>query len=114
MSEPKRGDIAICSAGYLGLITSDGQEEVTYPDGSACRAFTGIHLSQPVGRLWSSRSPAVVGHILDLLVDLWTQQAGDPREGCRLPFVDGAFEEATRGGTPWRVGQHTNTEPFVP
>ena len=63
---PSNGAIAICSAGCLGLITSDCPVEVTYSDGNKATAWTGIHLtskSSAVGNPWSSKNPTVVGHI---------------------------------------------------
>lgn len=64
-----KGMIAVCSRGILGLITSDGLDEVTYPDGNKGMAFTGIKLSGPdVGKPWSSRAPKVVAFVEELLV----------------------------------------------
>jgi hypothetical protein len=50
----------------LGLITSYTPEEVTYRDGNKGMAWTGIHLTNKVGKLgapWSSKSPRVVGRM---------------------------------------------------
>lgn len=79
--KPKIGDIAICSVGCLGLITSDKPVEVTYNDGNKGFAYTGIQLcchtfkgkgkdankkfSVYPGDPWSSRKPKVVGSILE-------------------------------------------------
>jgi len=63
--EPSKGAFAFCSAGCLGLITRDGLQEVTYPDGNKGQAYIGIHLTDkmaPIGSPWSSRNPRVVGH----------------------------------------------------
>jgi hypothetical protein len=87
---PQRGDIAVCSRGCLGVITSDGPERVNYGDGNVGEAYTGFHLSQPVGRPWSSRSPKVVGTLQSALIDMWADHVH------RDPEVDKAFEEATR------------------
>ena len=81
---PRKGAIAFCSIGKLGLITSDGPVSVTYPDGNTGLAWTGIQLTDsdggngpPVGATtwtpwpskvgdpWSSRSPRVVAYIDD-------------------------------------------------
>jgi len=95
---PARGDIAICSQGHLGLITSDGPVPVTYANGHSvgkelngvqAEAWVGIHLSPPVGRPWSSRSPYVVGRLRDVLIDLWVSQPA-------LDGVEKAFGAATR------------------
>ena len=80
----RRGDIAICSRGCVGLITADMPKWITYKkcdycigaisgadiDG-ACKcetgyAFVGVHLTNKIaaiGAPWSSRNPCVVGHI---------------------------------------------------
>ena len=65
-SKAKRGDIAICGIGCLGLITSDSPQSVIYKDGNRGMAYIGIHLTGkvvPVGSEWSSRNPVVIGHI---------------------------------------------------
>jgi hypothetical protein len=74
-----KGKIAICSRGYLGLITEDGQKVVTYKrcpgcvaaygwnDSCTCEtglAYVGVHLTgDKAGQPWSSRNPRVVGEI---------------------------------------------------
>jgi len=66
MSLPKKGDIGVCSAGALGLITQDGKQPVLYGDGNKDIAYVGIHLTDkiaPIGSPWSSRNPIVIGHI---------------------------------------------------
>ena len=64
---PRKGSIAICSLGMLGLITSDGLEEITYSDGNTGLAFIGIHLNmQNLGNKWSSRNPVIIGHVQEL------------------------------------------------
>jgi hypothetical protein len=86
MGEPKQGDIAVCSLGYLGLVTSPHPEPTEW--GSA---WTGVHLTTDrFGAPWSSRSPQVVGNMSDLLTDLWMGQELDN------PLIEKAFEEATR------------------
>lgn len=59
-SNPIKGDIAICSAGRVGLITSEEPVEITYPDGNTGVAWTGIHLAPYYGAMWSSREPEVI------------------------------------------------------
>jgi hypothetical protein len=64
--EPRRGALAFCSRGALGIITSDGPMPVKYPDGSTGIAWVGNHLTNEAGRLgapWSSRRPHVIGYI---------------------------------------------------
>lgn len=72
-TKPRRGDIAICSAGYRGLILQDDPKEITYADGNKATAYIGVHLDERTradgsrivkpGDPWSSRSPNVVGHV---------------------------------------------------
>jgi hypothetical protein len=67
--KPRRGSFARCSRGFLGLITCDEPQEVTYPDGNNGVAWVGIHLTGSnglAGRPWSSRMPVVVGHVEEI------------------------------------------------
>ncbi len=74
-----KGTFALCGQDILGLITSDGVEEVTYSDGTKGMAYTGIKLSGPnVGEPWSSRSPRIVGFVEELLAK-GNQQVNVPR-----------------------------------
>jgi hypothetical protein len=79
--EPRRGVLAICSRGELGLITSNTRMRVYYKRGDECSrwqegehsalcdcetgiAWVGIHLAgDKAGQPWSSREPVVVGTI---------------------------------------------------
>ena len=72
MNEPKRGDIAYCGKGFLGLITSDTKKEVTYFDGSKAMAWTGIHLTNnpSIGSPWSAKNPEIVSNIEDVIDEL--------------------------------------------
>lgn len=66
--KPKRGAIAFCDIGYLGLITEDVKQEIVYRDGNTGMVYIGIHLTDKVtkiGSLWSSRNPKVVCYIED-------------------------------------------------
>jgi hypothetical protein len=68
--EVRKGTLAICGIGCLGLITDDNPQEITYPDGNKSFAWVGIHLTDKVcsiGGKWLSRNPIVVGHIDDYL-----------------------------------------------
>ena len=66
---PRKGSIAVCSRGFVGLITSDNKINMVYPDGTKGFAWAGIHLKDgeqadmKVGDLWSSRNPTIIGHI---------------------------------------------------
>lgn len=65
---PRKGALAICGIGTLGLITSTEPQAVTYPDGSKGIAWTGIHLTEKItaiGSPWSSRNPRVVAYTED-------------------------------------------------
>jgi hypothetical protein len=62
----RKGDIAFCSRGLLGLITEDAPKCIVYLDGTDGYAFVGVHLTNktsPIGSPWSSRTPRVVGNI---------------------------------------------------
>ena len=77
--EIKKGAIAICSLGRVGLITSEKPIKVTYNDGNKGVSWVGIQLTdgevrgvggdkgkvikQKVGDPWMSRNPKVIGHI---------------------------------------------------
>lgn len=75
MIKPGRGVIAICSQGYLGLITEDEPQEITYPDGNKGTAYVGIQLTDKppftegfegptgIGAPWSSRTPKCLTHV---------------------------------------------------
>lgn len=72
----KTYQIAFCSLGVVGLITSDGKEKVTYAGGNTSEAFTGfaIHdtaikgikqnegkiISIRKGDLWCSKNPEII------------------------------------------------------
>jgi len=61
----RKGAIAICSLGAIGLVTSDKPETVTYNDGNTGEAWLGVHLTDKVasvGSPWSSRTPKVIGY----------------------------------------------------
>jgi hypothetical protein len=64
--KPRKGSLALCGLGCLGVITQDEPKEVVYQDGNKGFAFVGIHLTDKVtkaGEKWSSRHPIVVGHV---------------------------------------------------
>lgn len=77
--KPQAGDIAVCSLGCVGLITSNEPVDVAYGDGNSGKAYVGIHLREHTfegnlkplkttvnpGDPWSSRKPKVVGNVLD-------------------------------------------------
>jgi hypothetical protein len=69
LTDLKRGAIALCSKGALGMITADAPELITYPDKSQDWSWTGVHLTDkiaPIGSPWSARKPKVVGNISEL------------------------------------------------
>jgi len=64
---PRRGDIAVCSHGYIGLILKDASIPNTSPTGVVeADLWTGIHLTtkggKQIGGLWQSRNPQVIAH----------------------------------------------------
>lgn len=82
---PRRGAIATCSIGSLGLILSEAPEDITYPDGNKGKAWTGIYLADrtvrwhfgpkqgqdefvTAGSPWSSSKPNVICYVEDLLL----------------------------------------------
>lgn len=62
--ETKRGALAYCSLGYLGIITSHTPQIVVYPDGTEGTAWVGIQLTDGpnhnIGDYWCSRNPRVL------------------------------------------------------
>jgi len=77
--EPKKGSIAICGIGTLGVITKDGLQDVEYSDGNKGKAYVGIHLTEKVtqaGKGWSSRNPIVIGYT-DLPVEEFYEKFRD-------------------------------------
>lgn len=63
---PRKGDIALCGRGLLGIITSADQIRVDYPGGDEAMAWHGFHLSNAragVGHQWSSRNPCILGNV---------------------------------------------------
>ena len=71
--KPRRGSLALCGLGCLGIITHDKPKKVTYKDGNEGVAYTGIHVTDQVtkpGSPWSSRNPKVIGRVSDVLVAL--------------------------------------------
>ena len=72
MSLIRRGDIAVCRRGAIGLITEASPQWVKYPDGNEGYTFVGVHLTNkmaPIGSPWSSRNPRIVSHIAKLLAE---------------------------------------------
>jgi hypothetical protein len=62
-----KGKLAICSLGYLGLITEDEPRPVKFLDGTDGTSYVGIHLTSDhlvkAGQPWSSRNPNVIGEL---------------------------------------------------
>ena len=68
-NEIRKGTLAICGIGCLGLITEDEPQTICYDDGTKSMAWVGIHLTDKVckiGDRWSSRIPIIVGHTDEL------------------------------------------------
>ena len=60
-SDPRRGDLAICALGHVGVIACAKPQPVTYPDGNEGMAWVGWHIHSSLqGTQWSSRNPIVI------------------------------------------------------
>lgn len=82
---PEIGDLALCGANTLGLITENEKQEVTYSEGTKGIAWVGIHLTNKLAKIgspWSSKKPIIVGHITELtknmLQELELANTSDP------------------------------------
>lgn len=69
---PRKGEIAVCSHGYLGLITCDEPSRESATAGNVgAEIWTGIHLTTKNGKVigapWQSRNPRVIGNSYGLL-----------------------------------------------
>jgi len=65
---PKRGDIAVCSHGHMGLITCDKPSHESGTAGNVgAEVWTGVHLrtdrGKQAGGHWQSRKPAVIASL---------------------------------------------------
>ena len=76
-----KGKLAVCSKGYLGLITSEDLEPLFYGEGPYLQyAYTGVHLSpEMAGKFWCSRNPQIIGDAGD--VAKFFVQAGEVFHG---------------------------------
>lgn len=95
---PRRGAVALCSIGRLGLITSDHPVQITYEDGNEGQAWLGIQLTdgdvtgvgkdktvvkhQHIGDPWSSRTPLVLGYIDRMITELVTDLSDQLKEAA--------------------------------
>jgi hypothetical protein len=64
--EPKRGDLALCGRGSLGVILDRTKRKVMYGNGTESLAWMGFHLTNAingVGSIWSSRNPCIIGNV---------------------------------------------------
>lgn len=62
----KKGCIARCSIGLLGLVTSERKEMTRYGD----EAWIGIQLSpDKAGQEWCSKNPIFIAESIDSLLD---------------------------------------------
>ena len=72
---PKQFDIAVCSRGELGVITSPEPISLDYGNGQTGIGWAGIHLSpSKLGQPWSSRNPKVLFTLEDLKELLETRE----------------------------------------
>lgn len=76
--QPRKGAIAYCSVGRLGLILNDSPEEFEFFNGDKAVVWKGIQLTkglggknkdypQEVGDFWCSTKPKVIGYIEDVI-----------------------------------------------
>ena len=96
---PRKGDIAVCSHGYIGLILKDASIPNTSPNGVVeAELWTGIHLTtkggKQIGAAWQSRRPTVLCSISDVLA-----AAGD--------YVPALVEHLRASGVPPLVAIET-------
>lgn len=61
--QPQEGDLALCGAGHLGIISKNHKVKVTYPDGNESWAWVGTKVwpLTECGERWSSRNPCIIG-----------------------------------------------------
>jgi hypothetical protein len=117
----KKGTLALCSRGALGLITHDEPQRVTYPDGSKGFAYIGIHLTDkisPIGSPWSSRTPRPVA-ILETVngdvyrvASVWVGHVvlSDQTTAPGQPRTAPALDNTTPQQTDQCVSAHTQTK----
>ena len=68
MSEIKKGCVARCSRGLLGIVTSNTKLMTRYGE----PAWLGLHLSpSKAGEKWCSRNPTLVANSIEELVQPW-------------------------------------------
>lgn len=90
---PRKGAIAYCSIGLLGVINSEEPKEITYEDGNTGVAWTGQQLTnafsenhpngphrKTVGGPWSSRTPEVIGYVDPDKVEALVESLKSPDE----------------------------------
>lgn len=68
---PKRGDVAVCRHGYIGLITCDQPETERAGNDVGAEIWVGVQLTtkngRQVGGPWQSRQPTVLGTMAEVL-----------------------------------------------
>lgn len=68
-----RAHLALCSHGYLGLITSDAPVATPYSGSYQDVAWTGIHMAEgrdkKIGDRWQSKAPKILCHLSDPLAE---------------------------------------------
>lgn len=64
-----RAHLAICSQGYVGLITSDAPVATPYSGDYQDVAWTGIHMTtkggKQIGDRWQSKNPKILCHMAE-------------------------------------------------
>ncbi len=69
MIDPRRGDIALCSKGHKGLITSEEPESMRFQNGIEQFVWKGIYIEDvnghKIGDSWYSQDPKVIDRTLE-------------------------------------------------
>lgn len=90
--EIRRGAVAKCSVGRIGLITSDQPEKMVFFNGDEAMVWKGVQLTnglggknkdypQKVGDFWCSKNPEVLFYIEDMLnTHLECLEAANPKQ----------------------------------
>lgn len=95
MNKIKKGDIAICGVGKVGMITDSEKQDVILRNGKLITTYVGVQLTNgmvdgvledvgqvfefEIGDSWSSKHPIVIGHIEDIVKDLLIKHEMDKR-----------------------------------
>lgn len=97
-----RAHLALCSHGYLGLITSDAPVATPYSGSYQDVAWTGIHMAEgrdkKIGDRWQSKNPKIICHLDDPIVGTLIRLFSSHEAWGKYP---GKFREISSGGGIW-------------